>query len=104
MAESEAEKKEHRPLVWTAGRLREALRDVPDDALVHIAVAPVPGALDYDDRVLIGYGAATLVRPATDEEPARTEIEHTLFADWPAGAYENTYPWADDGGQGCDDE
>ncbi|MFD4370535.1 DUF6225 family protein [Streptomyces sp. NPDC058486] len=87
MAEN-GEQREHRPVVWTAGRLREALKDVPDDAAVHIAVAPVPGAEDFDDRVLVGYAAVRMVRPATEESPPRVEIEHTLFADWPAGTYE----------------
>ncbi|MFF2775490.1 DUF6225 family protein [Streptomyces sp. NPDC058052] len=86
MGESGAEY-EHLPVVWTVGRLREVLKDVPDDALVHVAVAPYAGAEGFDDRVLVGYAAATVVRAATGEAPARREVEHTLFADWPAGRY-----------------
>ncbi|MEU2660211.1 DUF6225 family protein [Streptomyces sp. NPDC007325] len=95
MEESGAET-EHRPVVWTVGRLREALEGVPDDAPVHVAVAPFPGAEGYDDRVLVAYAPVTMIRPATERTPARDEVEHTLFADWPAGRYPD--------GAGADEE
>lgn len=69
------------------GRLREALKDVSDDALVHVAVAPFPGSEGFDDRVLVAYAPVTMHRPATGQAPARREVEHTLFADWPEGRY-----------------
>ncbi|MFB7937217.1 DUF6225 family protein [Streptomyces sp. NPDC056049] len=95
MGESGAEY-EHLPVVWTVGRLREALKDAPDDAPVHVAVTPFPGCEGYDDRVLVAYAPVTMHRPATEEAPAWREVEHTLFADWPAGRYP--------GGTGQDEE
>ncbi|MEW1697323.1 DUF6225 family protein [Streptomyces sp. NPDC093249] len=78
---------EHDPVVWTAGQLREALKDVPDDTPLYIGVAPRPDAHDFDDQVLVGYAAVTRYRPATESEPARKDVEHTLFAQWPGGRY-----------------
>jgi hypothetical protein len=80
---------EHAPDVWTAGRLREAIKDLPDDAVIHIGVASDPGDFDgYQDRVLVDYEPVEYHWPATKREPERTRVDHTLFADWPAGTYD----------------
>ncbi|MFE7528022.1 DUF6225 family protein [Kitasatospora sp. NPDC057542] len=78
----------HSPEVWTAGRLREAIKDLPDDAPIHIGVASDPGDFDgYQDHVLVDCEPIELCWPATTA-PERTEVEYTLFADWPAGTYD----------------
>ncbi|MET9604231.1 DUF6225 family protein [Streptomyces sp. NPDC006512] len=80
-----AETFDHTPQVWTAGRLREALADLPDETPIHIGVADGPG--DFE-----GYGEYVLV----DAEPVEMDIngvegvpqvQFTLFADARAGAY-----------------
>ncbi|MFK8851755.1 DUF6225 family protein [Streptomyces sp. Ac-502] len=77
------------PEPWTAGRLREALKDLADDAPIYIGVASDPGDFNgYHDRVLAAYEPVELHWPAADGEPERTEVQHTLFADWPAGTYD----------------
>ncbi|MFE5584097.1 DUF6225 family protein [Kitasatospora sp. NPDC056531] len=79
----------HSPEVWTAGRLREAIKDLPDDAPIHIGVASDPGDFDgYQDHVLVDYEPIELCWPATTTAPERNEVEYTLFADWPAGTYD----------------
>lgn len=79
----------HAPEVWTAGRLREAIKDLPDDEPIYIGVASDPGDFDgYHDRVLVDYEPAELHWSATESTPERTEVQHTLFADWPAGTYD----------------
>jgi hypothetical protein len=78
-----AETFEHRPAVWTAARLREALADLPADTPIHIGVADAPGELDeYGDYVLV---AAEPVE--TDVADEATEVRFTLFADARAGVY-----------------
>ncbi|MFF4317924.1 DUF6225 family protein [Streptomyces sp. NPDC001568] len=91
-----AETFDHTPQVWTAGRLRDALADLPDETPIHIGVADGPG--DFE-----GYGEYVLV----DAEPVEMDTTHstdtrstdangpegvppvqfTLFADARAGAY-----------------
>jgi hypothetical protein len=83
---------DHKPQVWTAGRLREVLAALPDETPIHIGVADGPG--DFE-----GYGEYVLV----DAEPVEVDVDcdgegdrdgeaghrvqFTLFADAAAGAY-----------------
>jgi hypothetical protein len=80
---------DHSPEVWTAGRLRDAIKGLPDDAALYIGIASDPGNFDgYQERVLTGYEPAELHWAATKRRPGRTEVQHTLFADWPTGTYD----------------
>ncbi|MFD9395019.1 DUF6225 family protein [Streptomyces sp. NPDC060000] len=84
-----ADTHDHSPEVWTAGRLRDAIKDLPDDAPVYIGIASDPGNFNgYQERVLTAYEPAELHWAATKWTPERTEVQHTLFADWPAGTYD----------------
>lgn len=80
-----------RPQVWNAAQLRDALKDLPDDAPVPIGVADDPGGLDgYRDFVLVDAHQVENVWPATPTAPERTETAQalTLFADREPGAYD----------------
>lgn len=82
---------EHTPEVWTAKRLREAIKDLPDDAPIHIGVADGPGDFGgYGDYVLVDAEHVTNWWPATATTPERKETEKalTLFADFAPGQYE----------------
>ncbi|WP_405749019.1 DUF6225 family protein [Streptomyces sp. NBC_00012] len=82
---------EHTPQVWNAARLRDALKDLPDDAPIHIGVAGDPGDFDgYRDFVLVDAHQVENWWPATSTAPERTETAEalTLFADWERGAYD----------------
>ncbi|QGZ53334.1 hypothetical protein GPZ77_34455 (plasmid) [Streptomyces sp. QHH-9511] len=82
---------EHKPEVWTAGRLREALKDVPDDAPIHMGIAEDTGDFDgYREGVLVDAHHVENWWPATSTSPERTETETalTLFADWKPGLYD----------------
>jgi hypothetical protein len=82
---------EHTPQVWNAAQLRDALKDLPDDAPIHIGVADDPGDFDgYRDFVLVDAHQVENWWPATSTAPERTEAAEalTLFADWEAGAYD----------------
>ncbi|MFE7046181.1 DUF6225 family protein [Streptomyces atratus] len=39
---------EHTPQVWNAAQLRDALKDLPDDAPIRIGVAGDPGDFDWE--------------------------------------------------------
>ncbi|MFE6126763.1 DUF6225 family protein [Streptomyces sp. NPDC056437] len=82
---------EHKPAVWTAKRLREALAELPDDAPIHIGVAEKPGDFDgFGGYVLVDAEHVTNQWPATQWEPERSETEKalTLFADFQPGEYD----------------
>ncbi|MFF8618351.1 DUF6225 family protein [Streptomyces sp. NPDC015350] len=82
---------EHAPQTWNAAQLREALKDLPDDAPIHIGVAEDPGDFDgYRGGVLVDAHRVENWWPATATEPERTETEKalTLFVDWEPGAYD----------------
>ncbi|GGV87817.1 hypothetical protein GCM10015535_37830 [Streptomyces gelaticus] len=82
---------EHTPQVWNAAQLRDALKDLPDDAPIHIGVADDPGDFEgYRDFVLVGAHQVENWWPATSTAPERIETAEalTLFADWEAGAYD----------------
>lgn len=80
---------DHSPEVWTAGRLREAIKNLPDETPVHIGVAPEPGSFEgYQECVLVDFEPVELLWPATKAAPERTEVQHTLFADWQPGPYD----------------
>lgn len=75
---------EHKPAVWTAAQLREAIKDLPDDAPIHIGVAEEPDSFaGYQARVLVGAEDANW-RQATPE------LVFTLFADFEPGTYKRT--------------
>ncbi|MEU3656443.1 DUF6225 family protein [Streptomyces sp. NPDC032161] len=81
---------DHAPQVWNAAQLRDALKDMPDDAPIHIGVAEDPGDFDgYREGVLVDAHQVEHWWPATSTEPERVETEKaiTLFADWQPGAY-----------------
>ncbi|MEL5957127.1 DUF6225 family protein [Streptomyces sp. NPDC058322] len=82
---------EHAPQVWNAAQLRDALKDLPDDAPIHIGVADEPGDFDgYRDCVLVDAHHVENWWPATATAPERTETEAalTLFADWKPDRYD----------------
>ena len=82
---------EHTPAVWTAKQLREALKDLPDDAPIHIGLAEAPGDFEgFGTYVLVDAEHVTKWWPATQMAPERTETEAalTLFADFEAGRYD----------------
>ncbi|MGW9117839.1 DUF6225 family protein [Streptomyces sp. NPDC055663] len=82
---------EHTPQVWNAAQLRDALKDLPDDAPIHIGVAGDPGDFDgYRDFGLVDAQQVENWWPATSTTPERTETAEalTLFADWEPGAYD----------------
>ncbi|MFB8033850.1 DUF6225 family protein [Streptomyces sp. NPDC056004] len=82
---------EHSPQVWNAAQLRDALKDLPDDAPIRIGVAGDPGDFDgYRDFVLVDAHQVENWWPATSTAPERTETAEalTLFADWEPGAYD----------------
>ncbi|MEW2489863.1 DUF6225 family protein [Streptomyces sp. NPDC048411] len=82
---------EHTPQIWNAAQLRDALKDLPDDAPIHIGVADDPGDFDgYRDFVLVDAHHVENWWPATATAPERTETAEalTLFADWEPGAYD----------------
>ncbi|MGX1976856.1 DUF6225 family protein [Streptomyces kronopolitis] len=76
---------EHSPQVWTAGQLRSALADLPEDTRIHIGVADAPG--DF----FKGFGDFVLV----DADPVEMDLgdgtppqaQFTLFADAKPGVY-----------------
>ncbi|MEJ8632857.1 MULTISPECIES: DUF6225 family protein [Streptomyces] len=79
---------DHAPQVWTVGRLREVLADVPDETPIHVGVADTPGDFeDYGDYVLVNAEPVEL-----DAANAEPQVQFTLFADAQAGAY---YPAPD---------
>ncbi|MEE1768352.1 DUF6225 family protein [Streptomyces sp. JV185] len=82
----------HTPQVWNAAQLRDALKDLPDDAPIHIGVAGDPGDFDgYREFVLVDAHQVENWWPATSTAPERTETADalTLFADWEPGAYDH---------------
>ncbi|MFI9631031.1 DUF6225 family protein [Streptomyces sp. NPDC052042] len=82
---------EHTPQVWNAAQLRDALKDLPDDAPIHIGVADDPGDFHgYRAFVLVDAHQVENWWPATSTAPERTETAEalTLFADWEPGAYD----------------
>ncbi|MEV6165610.1 DUF6225 family protein [Streptomyces sp. NPDC052052] len=82
---------EHTPQVWNAAQLREALKDLPDDAPIHMGVAEDPGDFDgYREGVLVDAHQVEYWWPATSTTPERTEMEKaiTLFADWKPDRYD----------------
>ncbi|MFB7359697.1 DUF6225 family protein [Streptomyces gardneri] len=79
---------EHKPEQWTVGKLREALKHLPDDTPLYVGVADGPGSKEFDDRVLVDYEPVESIWPATSDEPERVEVTHYLFADWQAGTYD----------------
>ncbi|MET7713701.1 DUF6225 family protein [Streptomyces sp. NPDC005407] len=82
---------EHKPAVWTAAQLREAIKDLPDDAPIHIGVADRPGDFEgFGGYVLVDAEHVTNWWPATPSTPERSETEKalTLFADFEPGEYE----------------
>ncbi|WP_326770985.1 DUF6225 family protein (plasmid) [Streptomyces sp. NBC_01591] len=81
---------EHTPQVWNAAQLRDAIKDLPDDAPVHICVAGDPGWLRrVRDFVLVDAHQVENWWPATSTAPERTETAEALFADWEPGAYDH---------------
>lgn len=77
-----AETFEHKPTVWTAAQLREALKDLPDDAPIYIGVAESPDSFaGYQERVLVGAEDANYRQDTV-------ELVFTLFADFEAGRYD----------------
>ncbi|MFI6730810.1 DUF6225 family protein [Streptomyces sp. R-74717] len=82
---------EHTPQVWNSAQFRDALKDLPDDAPIHIGVAGDPGDfVGYRDFVLVDAHQVENWWPATVTAPERTETAEalTLFADWEPGAYD----------------
>ncbi|MEU3657636.1 DUF6225 family protein [Streptomyces sp. NPDC032161] len=82
---------EHTPQIWNAAQLRDALKDLPDDAPIHIGVADDPGDFDgYRPFVLVDAHQVEHWWPATSTAPERTETAEalTLFADWEPGPYD----------------
>ncbi|WP_406384971.1 DUF6225 family protein [Streptomyces sp. NBC_01618] len=82
---------EHTPQVWNAAQLRDALKDLPDAAPIHIGVAGDPGDFDGNrDFVLVDAHQVENWWPATSTAPERTQTADalTLFADWQPGAYD----------------
>ncbi|MFC8124861.1 DUF6225 family protein [Streptomyces sp. NPDC057302] len=61
--------------VWTAGRLHDVIKDLPDDASVY----------------LTDYEPAELLWGATKRTLERAEVQRTLFADCSAGTYDVLY-------------
>ncbi|MFE4652104.1 DUF6225 family protein [Streptomyces sp. NPDC056707] len=83
---------EHTPQIWNAAQLRDALKDLPDDAPIHIGVASDPGDFDgYRGFVLVDAQQVENWWPATSTAPERTETEQalTLFADWEPDRYDH---------------
>ncbi|MCX4826927.1 DUF6225 family protein [Streptomyces sp. NBC_01142] len=80
---------EHAPRVWTAGRLRDALSSVPDDAPISIGVADGPGDFNgYSEYALVNFEAVEPERPASPgTQPQGTDVEYMLMADYRAGRY-----------------
>ncbi|MFE7357512.1 DUF6225 family protein [Streptomyces sp. NPDC057543] len=81
----------HAPSAWNVAQLREAIKDLPDDAPIRIGVADDPGNFDcYATYVLVDAEHVENWWPATSNTPERTETEKalTLFADWTADRYE----------------
>ena len=77
--------------MWTAAQLREAIKDLPDDAPIHIGVAEHPGDFyGFGGYVLVDAEHVTNHWPATQTTPERNETEKalTLFADFEAGPYD----------------
>jgi hypothetical protein len=65
---------------------RRAARSCP--VVGQAGPASDPGDFDgYQDHVLVDCEPIELCWPATSATPGRTEVEYTLFADWPAGTY-----------------
>ncbi|MEU6019766.1 DUF6225 family protein [Streptomyces sp. NPDC047515] len=82
---------EHAPQIWNAAQLRDALKDLPDDAPIHIGVAGDPSDFDgYRDFVLVDAHQVENWWLATSSAPERSETakELTLFADWEPGTYD----------------
>ncbi|MEU6016884.1 DUF6225 family protein [Streptomyces sp. NPDC047515] len=82
---------DHTPQIWNAGQLRDALKDLPDDAPIQIGVADQPGDFDgYHGYVLVDAEHVENWWPATATVPERTETEKalTLFADWKPDTYD----------------
>lgn len=81
---------DHKPTVWTARHLREAIADLPDDAPIHIGIADAPGDFDgFHGYVLVDAEHVVNYWPATSTSPERTEAEKalTLFGDFPEDRY-----------------
>ncbi|WP_069766026.1 DUF6225 family protein [Streptomyces sp. LUP47B] len=81
---------DHKPTVWTARKLREAIAHLPEDAPIHIGIADSPGDFDgYHDYVLVDAEHVISHWPATSTSPERSETEKGihLFGDYPEGRY-----------------
>ncbi|MFD9794306.1 DUF6225 family protein [Streptomyces sp. NPDC059070] len=77
---------EHNPRVWTAARLREALRALPDETPIHVGVADGPGDFDgYTEYALVNL--EPVEKDGTSDGSAPGDVEYTLFADFKAGQY-----------------
>ncbi|MDA5281639.1 DUF6225 family protein [Streptomyces sp. NPDC054904] len=80
-----AETFDHTPQVWTAGRLRDALANLPDETPIHIGVADGPGDFEgYGEYVLVDAEPVEMDADGTEGAPP---VQFTLFADARAGAY-----------------
>ncbi|MFF3017742.1 DUF6225 family protein [Streptomyces sp. NPDC057939] len=80
-----AETFDHTPQVWTAGRLRDALANLPDETPIHIGVADGPGDFEgYGEYVLVDAEPVEIDADGTEAVPP---VQFTLFADARAGAY-----------------
>ncbi|MEE1754766.1 DUF6225 family protein [Streptomyces sp. SP18CS02] len=80
---------DHAPEAWTAGRLRDALKDLSDDTVIHIGVADEPNDFDtYHEYTLVDAEPVEKERPVTEDGTERYEVEFTLFADYKAGTYD----------------
>ncbi|MFG3532521.1 DUF6225 family protein [Streptomyces sp. NPDC047917] len=82
---------EHAPRVRNAARLRDALKNLPDDAPVRIGVPGDPGGFEgCQDFVLVAAHQVENRWPATStaSERAGTAQASTLFADRVPGAYD----------------
>ncbi|MBT2541648.1 hypothetical protein J7E99_13255 [Streptomyces sp. ISL-44] len=78
---------EHAPHVWTAGRLRSVLADLPDDTPIHVGVADGPGDFEgYGEFVLVDAEPVEMESHG-DDGSATPQVQFTLFADAKAGVY-----------------
>ncbi|MFC9754800.1 DUF6225 family protein [Streptomyces sp. NPDC056921] len=82
---------EHTLQVWNAARLRDALKNLPDDAPIHIGLTGDPGHFDgYRGFVLVDAHQVENWWPASSTAPERTERAEALtpFSDWEPRAYD----------------
>jgi hypothetical protein len=73
---------------WTAGDVRNALSDLPDDTPIIVNIAEEPGGDLSDQQVIIGAGFGRHRLGGDPPDTWRTDSEFALDCEYQSGTYE----------------